>query len=608
MSHLYLPSYRLPDRPDAPEYREMLAEIENGDVEESAVAFRTLCENDFWAFCRFGTSLAGYLCDDDRDDWYGRPWLDHPWLFERCRRLQLDPPKPSKLRLWPRFHLKTALLTINFTLWDNILHSDEEGSSVNTLILTWKVSGTGTNFVEKIKRECEENEKLSYHWPHVFYKDPGSSKDGSSLWTKTALRFRQKGNPQEPSVMVAGLFEMPTSGHYQRIVFDDVVTHEAVTTPEMTSETFDWMRKTGPLRHDNTLFRWAGTRYKADDPYLRAEKAGLIVVDHQDCFGPLDAPPSSRRVGRLRSTPWLDELAIDMGPYEFAAQMRNDPTAASEMKIDTSMFRWYDGDPYLERANGNIYILIDPARSTKASADYTTVAVVKYGADNYKYLLDFYRDRLTLEEFQALIFHLAGDSTAALARHSEWASWGRGDWKPTNGSRLHVYEEVKGADRDIEHFRMAMTHRSFRFDIAAMPSDAMKKEDRILSFTQELAAGTWFFPRRNGRPWVGHSPKGSVKDTLELWIEEEVMVWTPTSNIAHDDGLDLFGMISRKRKSEEIAEGKSPLLGNLLKFPATDAAATGAAAAILSALHPGVATTESRGIFGQPGGRSSWVS
>lgn len=610
MSDLYLPSYRLPDRPDAPEYREILAEIENGDVEESAVAFRTLCENDFWAFSRYCYSLGEYLCDDPRDKWYGKPWLDHPWLFDRCRAIQLDPCNKPILRLWPRFSCKSALVTQSHTLWDNILHSDEEGSKVNTLILTFKTEDIGEAFVTQIKRECEKNPKLAYHWPHVYYTDPANRRDGSSEWTTTSLRFKQKGNPKEPSVLVAGITQMPTSGHYQRLKFDDIVVREAAESTAVMDSIWGALQDTGPLCHDNTISFYVGTRWAADDCYSRGAKAGMFVIDHQDCYGPPELPAKVRTVPTLRSQGWLTDLHIKLGPYKFAAQMRNDPTAAAEMKIDYGAFRWYDTDPYKERENGNIYILIDPARSTKKSADYTTILVVKYGADNNKYVLDMYRDRLTLEEFQALLFHLAGDSRAAMRYREGWATWGRGDWRPTNGSKLLVFEEVKGADRDVEHQRMAMDQWSYRFDMFAMPSDAMKKEDRILSWTQELTAGKWFFPRNhNGRPRVGHSPRGSVKDTLEVWIEEEVLQWTATSKIAHDDGLDLFGMISRQRTPEELAKkGTNPLLGNLLKFPVVDAAATGAAATILSALHPGVATTESRGIFGQPGGRSSWVS
>lgn len=611
----FLPSFNLPDRPDSPVYQEVLREIQEGDIETSAADFRFWCEASFWFFCRYCTSLSEYICTDEGSDWYGKPWLDHQWLYDRCMAIQFDPPQPPILRLWPRFFLKSALVTQMHTLWRNATDSVEAflpsgaldftkcGSRVNTLILTFKVDGTGEDFVKQMKRECESNPKLAYHWPHVFYANPKSE---SPEWTQTSLRFRQAGNPKEPSVLVSGVLQMPTSGHYQDIKRDDIVVRETVTNPEMTKQIFSAMQDVGPLGHDNTRDYYVGTRWAVDDAYELGRRAGMFEIDHQDCYGPLELPAKQRTVPVMRSAAWLDQQKIKMGPYKFAAQFRNDPMAASEMRIDTSMFRWYTKSPWEERGNGNIYIIIDPARSTKKSADFTTILVVKYGADGYKYLLDMYRDRMALDEFQALVFHLCGDETAVMRRKPEWAIWGRGNWRPTNGSRLMVYEEAKGADRDVEHFRIAMSTWSFRFDIAAIPHDELPKEDRILSWVQELGSGIWFFPQGGSPsgPYVGHSPKGETRDTLAMFMEEEVARWTASGEIEHDDGLDAFGMI-RKRNPE--AGEKKPKLGDLLRFP-DSGGATAAAVAILGGMH---GTPESgspaASIFGNQG-RSAWAA
>ena len=77
-------------------------------------------------------------------------------------------------------------------------------------------------------------------------------------------------------------------------------------------------------------------------------------------------------------------------------RLRNDPTAAAQMRIDTSLFRWYTKPPYEERHGGNVYILIDPSKGKTKRSDRTAISVIGIDLHGGKYLLDGYCHRMKL--------------------------------------------------------------------------------------------------------------------------------------------------------------------------------------------------------------------
>lgn len=537
----YNPPFKLPESPDAKEYQEVLRAIEVGDVDESAADFRVWCCADFWFFCRYCLTFGDFICDDPYNKWYGKRWADHPWVFDRCRELQLDPTDPPVFRKWARFHLKTSLITVNHTLWDSVLHSDDTGCYVNTLLLTYKVDSTGENFIFGIKSEAEGNEKLKSHFPGVFYGDPRGQKDGSPLWTSTAIRFKQPPGMRDPSVLVAGLINMPTSGHYSRIKIDDAVTQETITNQDQIDKTFSAMRHTSPLGASRTIRFYTGTNWRVGDPWELGLRAGLYVESHQDCLGPMSEPDAKKRKEPvLMSQHWINEKRRELAPYDFACQLRGTPVAESEQNFKAEWWQTYYSDPYADRKNGNVYIIIDPSRSKKASSDFYAISVLRYGHDRKKYVLDMYRDRYDVDEFMDLLFYLVGDPNV-----TRRPNWGHGGWGPKA-----VFEEINGADRDVMHIKREMETRSFRFRIDELPHDRMPKEDRIRALQAEMAAKMWFLP-----PRVGHGPKGDHRDTVDVFKTDEYQLWTPEGGAMHDDMLDCLAHTAR------------PKMKNLLIFP-----------------------------------------
>jgi phage terminase large subunit-like protein len=495
----------LPDSPSDPLWTEILREISNAD-DGGLADFRYWCTQSFWFFNRYCLSFGQLLCAEPDNPHFGKPWPDHPWIFARCNELQKDPD--NQFHQWPRNSFKSALITQNLTMWEWIRDADVgskmdppvEGTALRTLILTYKRDKTGEAFLAMVKREVESNELLRLHWPDLFYVDPKQSGE----WGAGGLRIKQRGNPRESTLSVAGLDAMPTSQHYDRIIFDDPVVRETVRTPEMIQSTVEAMKQATFLRSDDTRVRYVGTRWKIGDPWEHWTRQGLFASNHHSCYDKNGEPT-------LRSRKHLDEFKKAAGKYEFSAQMLGNCIADDEKRFEPNWMRYYERDPDEERINKNVYIFVDPARSQKKSSDYTVIWVIGLGPDRNYYCLDLYRERLAVPDFLNLLFDLVTI------------------WRP-----LKVYEEVFGAQRDVEHIRERQKLLGFRFDIDTLPEVRTPKEERIEALMVPMADGRFWFPKGG----YGHTAKGDHRDVLTVFKEDEYEYWTPAGTTMHDDMLD----------------------------------------------------------------------
>ena len=500
----------LPDRPDHKFYRELLEHIENAPLHVGAIDFRYWCEKDYWFFARNCLSIGNVACGDPHNPHYGKRWLDHPWLFERCRDVRERPD--GRLFKWPRGYFKSSLITIGLTLHD-FISSLPKSANLRVLLLTYKVDTTGEAFIAGIKRECENNQRLKFHWPDVFWNDPQRE---SELWTKTGLLFKRTDGTgaKEPSITIASLDKQPTSQHFDTIIMDDAVTRETVKTRDSIESTFQAMQTSVFLGSDTTRRRYVGTNWAVDDPWSRAERIGMFEVDHQDCYDDEGHPV-------LRSRHYLEQQEREAGRYNFAAQMRGVPLSSSDRVFLLDWFQDYGNEPDEEAAGKNTYIFVDVS-SGRDGSDYAVIATIGLGEDSCYYLLDLRRDRWSLGEFK--------DQVLEACRK----------WRP-----LICYVEQFGAQRDVEMLKDELRERKWRGTrIEALPrergseaSDASKTW-RITRLQDSMSRFRWWFPRA-----VGYRPKGEARDCLQIFLDEEYKVWAPNMKIPHDDMLDTLAMV-----------------------------------------------------------------
>lgn len=494
-----------PDSPSHPFWRELQDEIENSSPLEGGLHFRFWCQEDFWFFMRNCMSLGQLCCGDIHNQHYGKRWLDHPWLFDRCRDFEADPD--DRLFKWPRGYFKTSIITQGGILWEHI-----KNPSLRTLILTYKLVPTGESFIRGIALECEQNARLKFHWPEIFWSDP---KKDALVWTKTALDLKRTEvmTMREPSIQVAPLDQAPTGGHFGLIQYDDCVTRETVTNPGQAKKTFSALQQSTFLGNETTKRRYVGTYWSLDDPWQRAARQEIFTVDHQDCYQ--DGKPV------LMSKEYLEKLERNSGRYDFNTQMRGVPISSGQRIFLNDWLQDYENEPTDEAKGKNLYMFADVAKGGGPDADYSCIAVVGLGDDNNYYLIDLRRDRWNMVEFCDMVIEMAKF------------------WRP-----LTCYVEEFGGMRPVEEIKNALHIRKWRgIDVRSLPhekGDAHKfdKAARIMRLQNSFGTFRWWLPKA-----VGYRSKDDPRDCLQAFLDDEYRRWTPGIEIEHDDMLDTLAMV-----------------------------------------------------------------
>lgn len=404
-------------------------------------AFRWLCRNDLYFLLRYGL---------------GREDCDNDWVFKRCCEVQ-DAPD-GHLDLWAREHYKSTVITFALTIQD-ILNDPEV--TVGIFSHTRPIAKA---FLRQIKREFESNDRLKDWFPDILYGNP--SKESPKWSEDEGIIVKRKTNPKEATVEAWGVVDgQPTSKHYKLLVYDDVVTKESVTTPDMMAKTTDSLALSYNLGAHGGLRRFIGTRYHYNDSYRTLIERGTATprIYPATSDGKVDGEP----VFLTREK--LAEKRRDMGPYVFGCQMLQDPKADETQGFKDEWLKYFTPSPASAR-DMTKYLLVDPASEKKKTSDYTAAWVIGLGSDQNVYVLDIVRDRLSLTQRADMVFAL----------HRKW--------RP-----LKVGYEKYGMMADVEHILDRQDRENYRFNIAELGGQ-MPKNDRIRRLIPWFEQGRVFLP------------------------------------------------------------------------------------------------------------------
>lgn len=437
----------------------------------------------------------------------GRRDIDRPWLKDRCEEVQAN--ANGYLDLWAREHYKSTIITFGKTIQDILAsHGDDplpewEGREVTVGIFS-HTRPNAKGFLRQIKHEFERNQELRKLFPDIFWTDPRES----PKWSEDdGIIVKRHGNPKEATVEAWGVVDgQPTGKHFLVLIYDDLVTKESVSTPEMIDKTTSSMRLSFNLGSDGGYKRFIGTRYHFNDTYRTVLEEGIasarIYPATED--GNVDGEPV------LLTRERLADKRRDMGPYIFSCQMLQNPKGDETQGFREEWLRYYDGDA---TRNANLYILVDAASGKRPSNDYTAMWVVALGPDRNYYIIDVVRDRLNLTQ----------RARTLMALHRKY--------RP-----VQVRYEKYGMMADIEHIQTVQELENYRFEIVEVGGQTAKT-DRIKRLIPLFEQGTVYLPRSLHRT----NYQKVTEDLVSVFINQE---YKPFPVPVHDDMLDALARIA----------------------------------------------------------------
>lgn len=462
-------------------YRRLLSSLSSFSAQTQRELRRELCRTDlYWLL------------------WHelGRADLEHEWLLARCKEVQAAPD--DCLDLWAREHYKSTIITFGLTI-QNVLVDPEATTGIFS-----HTRPIAKGFLRQIKREFESNEKLKLLFPEILWTDPG--KDSPKWSEDDGLIVKRTGNPKESTIEAHGLVDgQPTSKHFGRLVYDDVVTLASVSSPEMIRKTTEALELSYNLGAEGGARRMIGTRYHLHDTYATLMKRGTFRPRLYPATDDGTATGNPVLISRER----LVEKRRDMGPYTFGCQLLLNPIADSTQGFKRD---WVKHFKNRDGTGMNKYIIVDPAGAKKTSSDRTAMVVVGLAADSNYYLLDAIYDRLNLSERVEKLFML----------HRRW--------KPIN-----VGYEKYGKDSDIEHIQYVQDQKNYRFNVVPLGGQ-LKKEDRIRRLVPLFENGRFYIPDHLHVA----DYEGRTVDVVEQFLVEE---YDPFPVAMHDDFLDALSRI-----------------------------------------------------------------
>lgn len=432
--------------------------------------------------------------------------MEHPWLFARCREVGEAPN--GRIDLWAREHYKSTIITFGLTIQD-ILASHGDHPLVDREATIGIFSHTRPNakgFLRQIKNELEGNDLLREWFPDIIWSDPRKQ---SPKWSEDeGIVLKRRANPKEATVEAWGLVDgQPTGKHFTHLVYDDVVTLESVTSPDMIGKTTNALAMSYNLGAEGGVRRFIGTRYHFLDTYKTVMERGTATPRQYPATvdGSVDGEPVLLTAERLA------EKRRDMGPYVYGSQMLQNPIADEAQNFKREWLRYYDEPP--KRDQLVVYILMDAANAKRKSSDYTAGWVVGLGKDKNVYVLDMLRDRLNLTQ-----------------RATRVMDWHR-KWQP-----LQTRYEEYGLQADIQHIQDRQAREGYRFDIVKV-GGSTPKNDRIKRLIPYFEQGRVYLPR------TLHAVdyQGKTVDLVRSFVEEEYAAF-PVA--LHDDMMDSLGRLA----------------------------------------------------------------
>lgn len=237
----------------------------------------------------------------------------------------------------------------------------------------------------------------------------------------------------------------------------------------------------------------------------------------------------------------LDDLRKDLGEYNYAGQMLQEPIPIGGGEFNVDWIQRYTQGGIKPREM-NVVILVDPSggeelnKKKKKQSDWTAMMVVGLASDNNYYLLDIIRDRLNPTERIDTLFML----------HRKWNT--------LCGKPPKVGYEKYGMMTDTHYIKEKQKQETYNFPIIEL-GGSMAKEERIRRLIPDMQNGRWYFPQS----MIYVDGEGRQFDLVKEILEGEM----PTFPMARFD--DMIDALSRIYEEDLYMIFPKPKIGSVQK-------------------------------------------
>lgn len=535
-------SWRPPSSPDSKLYKELLGFVDGlkasgrpEDVRLGMAWFRAACEVDFYLWQWKVMSLGKLKIKDRGHKRLGHLWVQEPWFFDRMREVQeiFERRYSPALIQWARHLFKSSAIQKGGILW--FLAAD---STTTHSVTTQKESKTGVRFGKDLMVEIENNAVLQAHWPQ-FRDCPEMSTNQITVNRPPGIR--------EASFALYGILSSAASGHFTHQWYDDVVDPEE-RSPVVHAEIDSRLSMAAFTGSDDTMRVFIGVPSCDLDAVEKRKKQGNF-------FHPkgLSAHPGILPGGvyPMRTKAFYDKMKQETREDHFASQVLLQIIPPGSRYFRREWVRRFNMTREQAAQGARIHILVDPAEgkrdaSKKKLSDFLVIRVYAFTFDRRRRALDIWRERIGLADALDLLFGPLPDEEDPDGE-MDWkrihcgATGLVGKWKPFDPN-LTLWIENVGASQFDATLRREMRQRKKANPLAPsctireLRSNVMK-EQRIANGQPDYRAGVFEYPAHG----FGHGSftTKDLRDTMDQFIEDELLQWTLKGETLFDDMLDL---------------------------------------------------------------------
>lgn len=445
-----------------------LVEMASDVTDQYYALLKQLTLEDFW---EFSVEVMG--------------WKDlyEPLHKPLCEFVQNNPDK-KKLILLPRGHLKSSVVTVGYPLWRIAKNPRERILIANG---TYPLAAT---FLSQIKDHIMRNEK--------FRKLFGDLYSSSDKWSESAITVKREESydRKEPTVTAFGIGGNLVSQHYDIVLLDDLVNRENIHTKERMEDVLTFYKDILDLLEPGGTLIMIGTRWHEADLYgwvldennpehhefeilQRTAVEGEFEIIRNADTGGFRIEGGEALFPAKFTREHLNKL-LNKGVAEFSSQYLNDPVPQSD-----AIFKWdwkYYEEDDLRGLEVRHFITCDPAffdpKSRTIDLDYTAFVVVAVDVENYWWIRDIVRERMTPNQIIDTMFRLDAF------------------WKPNQfGIESVAFQKI------LSYMARSQMRERNQFipirELKHAGGNAKSKAERIQGLEPRYANGTIYHPKQN---------------------------------------------------------------------------------------------------------------